>query len=315
MFHSTLQALDLDRYQTLRAGATVLEADNSGDKVFRLADGTIFKLFRRKRLFSSALIYPYARRFVDNIRRLDALGIACPEIIAAYRVARIARDAVHYHPLAGETLRQIVAGKSSLLLCDYAGLARQLGRFVARLHEVGVYFRSLHLGNVVLTPEGELGLIDVADLRFCRPPLRPALRKRNFRHLLRAPHDHDWLVEDDGTAFRAGYLASSTAIAAAQMASIFFKPYFYIVQSGKFLYRSKVRNFMGDIEEYNFSTKQWDTLAAPKRLRVQDRYFGYEPGDSYSFGCPMDIDSIAGRDVPKWIESHALKPTAPQSAT
>jgi hypothetical protein len=112
MFRSTLQTLDPDPYQNLRAGAMVLEADSFGDKVLRLADGTIFKLFRRKRLFSSALIYPYARRFVDNIQRLDALGIACPEIIAAYHVTHIARDAVHYPPLAGETLRRIVAGKN-----------------------------------------------------------------------------------------------------------------------------------------------------------------------------------------------------------
>ncbi|MDR1889536.1 MAG: lipopolysaccharide kinase InaA family protein [Zoogloeaceae bacterium] len=220
MFHSTLQALDFDRYQNLRVGATVLEADSFGDKVLRLADGTIFKLFRRKRLFSSALFHPYACCFVDNIRELKARNIKCPEVIAAYRIADIARDAVHYRPLAGETLRRIIAAQTPDAPHAHTELAQQLGRFVARLHEDGIYFRSLHLGNVVLTPEGEPGLIDIADLRFCRPPLRASLRQRNFRHLLRPPGDRDWLIQDDGAAFCAGYLTESTALSAEQMASI-----------------------------------------------------------------------------------------------
>ncbi|GHU10900.1 toluene tolerance protein [Betaproteobacteria bacterium] len=216
MFHSRLQALDVDRYRSFTVGATVLEADSFGDKVLRLADGTMFKLFRRKRLLSSALFYPYVCRFVDNIQGLQARGIACPQIITAYRIAAIARDAVHYRPLAGETLRRIIAGQA------YAPeLAQKLGKFVARLHEDGIYFRSLHLGNVVLTPEGELGLIDIADLRFRRPPLRPHLRRRNFQHLLRTKSDRDWLTADGDAAFCTGYLAGSSALSAGQLAGIF----------------------------------------------------------------------------------------------
>jgi tRNA A-37 threonylcarbamoyl transferase component Bud32 len=217
MFHSPLQALGPERYQDLRAGATVLEADRFGDKVLRLADGTMFKLFRRKRLFSSALIYPYARSFALNIQGLKARGVECPDVIAVYRIAHIARDAVHYHPLAGETLRRIIAGEAPPA---HAELRAQLGCFVARLHEKGVYFRALHLGNVVLTAGGELGLIDVADLRFRRPPLRASLRRRNFRHLLRLPNDREWIVrEDDGAAFCAGYLAASAVFTAEQISS------------------------------------------------------------------------------------------------
>lgn len=61
-----MQALDHTRYLALREGAQVLEADGSGDKVLRLTDGSILKLFRRKRLLSSAAWYPYAKRFADN---------------------------------------------------------------------------------------------------------------------------------------------------------------------------------------------------------------------------------------------------------
>jgi hypothetical protein len=304
MFHSTLQPLDSARYQSLRVGATVLEADSFGDKVLRLADGTMFKLFRRKRLFSSALFYPYACSFVDNIQGLKARGIECPEVIAAYRIADIARDVVHYQPLAGETLRRIIAAETPR---SHAELAQQLGKFVARLHEDGIYFRSLHLGNVVLTPAGELGLIDISDLRFRRPPLRAALRQRNFRHLLRTNSDRDWLTQDDGAAFCAGYLAGSTALSAEQMASVFSRPYCYIVYYEKSLCRSKDWGFRHEIEKYNFSTKQWDVLEEPERLRVQDEYWGYEPDDPYAACSSWNVDEIKERDVGKWIKAHAPK--------
>jgi tRNA A-37 threonylcarbamoyl transferase component Bud32 len=196
-----MQALDGGRYLALREGAQVLEADGSGDKVLRLADGSMLKLFRRKRLFTSAAWYPYARRFADNCRHLQRRGIPCPEVTALYRIAEIERDAVHYTPLPGSTLRQLIAAGTA-----HAPLRTQLGAFVAKLHESGVYFRSVHLGNVVLTPEGTLGLIDIADLRVSSRPLRRSLRLRNFKHMLRYAQDHQWLMAG-GDAFVEGYMA------------------------------------------------------------------------------------------------------------
>ena len=63
-----MQSIDHSTYEALRKGAQVLEADGSGDKVLRLADGRMLKLFRRKRLLSSALFFPYAQRFANNTR-------------------------------------------------------------------------------------------------------------------------------------------------------------------------------------------------------------------------------------------------------
>lgn len=196
-----MQALDCGRYMALREGAQVLEADGSGDKVLRLQDGSMLKLFRRKRLFTSAAWYPYAKRFADNCNRLAARGIPCPKVTGLYRISEIERDAVHYAPLPGHTLRQLIGQEAAS-----SALQRQLGSFIAHLHETGVYFRSAHLGNIVLTPEGTLGLIDIADLRFYRRPLSRSLRERNFKHMLRYPQDRQWLAEE-GDAFVAGYMA------------------------------------------------------------------------------------------------------------
>ncbi|QBF24857.1 toluene tolerance protein [Pseudomonas tructae] len=196
-----MQAMDHTTYMSLREGAHVLEADGSGDKVLRLRDGRMLKLFRRKRLLSSALLYPYARRFANNAQALQQLGVPSPEIIGVYRIPSIQRDAVYYAPLAGETLRQLLHKQEGAQT-----LRAQLGQFIAHLHSLGIYFRSLHLGNVVLTPERELGLIDIADLQRQSRPLRERQRVRNFHHVLRYAEDRQWLLGDDnGAAFLEGY--------------------------------------------------------------------------------------------------------------
>ena len=70
-----MQPLSPERYRHLREGAQVIEADSHGEKVLRLADGNYNKLFRRNRLISSALFWPYAQRFANNARRREQLGI------------------------------------------------------------------------------------------------------------------------------------------------------------------------------------------------------------------------------------------------
>lgn len=210
-----MQALEQAHYLALREGATVLEADGTGDKVLRLVDGSMLKLFRRKRLLSSAAWYPYAQRFADNCRHLQERQIPCPVVKAVYRIGAIERDAVHYAPLPGQTLRQVLEEPA-----DHDQLRAQLGRFIAILHERGVYFRSAHMGNVVLTPEGELGLIDIADLRIFRRPLRKSQRLRNFKHMLRYPQDRQWLLEAGDSSFVDGYLAAQQLCSREELAKV-----------------------------------------------------------------------------------------------
>jgi tRNA A-37 threonylcarbamoyl transferase component Bud32 len=196
-----MQSIDHRTYEALREGAHVLEADGSGDKVLRLADGRMLKLFRRKRLLSSALFYPYAQRFADNTHALEQRGILCPKVIAVYRIPSIERDGVYYSPLAGNTVRQLQGSREEAEVLRF-----KLGGYFALLHERGVYFRSLHFGNVVLTPDNQLGLIDIADLRCQKRALSDSKRLRNFAHLLRYKEDRQWLLGDDaGDTFIEGY--------------------------------------------------------------------------------------------------------------
>ena len=178
----------------MREGAEVLEADPHGDKVLRLADGTILKLFRRKRLISSAALYPYAQRFANNAAALEKLDIPVPKIIAVMRISELSRDVVHYAPLAGSTLRELArAGLSS---DRKHRLKEAFTQFVIYLHDKGVYFRSLHIGNIVCTPDGQLGLIDFSDLRIHPWPLGKYLRARNMRRMQGIADELDWLDLD-----------------------------------------------------------------------------------------------------------------------
>ena len=185
-----MNALDHQEFLALKAGAEVLEQDAHGEKVLRLTNGSLIKLFRRKRLVSSTAWYPYAQRFADNAEALAQRGIPVPRVIDIWRIPSIKRDAVHYHPLEGVTLRSLNRPESNI---DLTALKKRFTDFIIHLHRLGIYFRSLHLGNVILTPAGELGLIDFSDLRIYRASLPIFMRRRNIRRMLEMPAESDWI--------------------------------------------------------------------------------------------------------------------------
>ena len=204
LFGRQSEALSAQDFEQLRAQATILEQDARGVKVLQLSDGRIFKLFRVRRLLSLARIYSYARHFCRNADGLARLGIPTVKVVRLLHFTGSADTAVLYQPLLGRTLRQLAqAGElDNRLMADF-------GRFVADLHARGVYFRSLHFGNVVLTPDNALGLIDIADLKLYRHRLHVGHRARNFRHLQRLKHDWDMVATEAVQAFIEAYFAAS----------------------------------------------------------------------------------------------------------
>ncbi|AOE87807.1 phosphotransferase [Pseudomonas sp. TCU-HL1] len=204
----TLSELQLESTLT---GSLTIEADGLGLKVARLADGTFLKLYRRKRLLSSALWQPPAETFARNAARLNDLGISAPKVIDTLSIPERQLSGVLYEPLPGETLRNIWQETSEQQL---AHSVEDFGRFLGALHDQGVYFRSLHLGNVLQLPDGRFGLIDLSDMQISDRPLALWKRKRNVRHMLRYQQDAHWLAVrhvDDllrGYADRAGAAAA-----------------------------------------------------------------------------------------------------------
>lgn len=198
-----MKRLDFCGYQSLVCGGRLLAWDAHGPKVIATTDGRMVKLFRTKRLFSAARWNPYATRFARNARMLAQRGIPTVTVEAVYRVPELARDAVVYRRLDGETLRDALVSASD---AEAGALLDRLATFLATLHAHGILFRSIHFGNVLCLADGELGLIDVADMRVRRcGALTPRQRARNFRHMLRYETDRATLVRHGIDRFVARY--------------------------------------------------------------------------------------------------------------
>ena len=180
-----LKCLTLEKYQQFVAKSTVLEQDGYGVKVFETAEGMIVKLFRRKRFLSSVIFKSYAIRFVENARRLQSLGIETVKVEDVYRCTPIDRTLVFYRPVPGRTLRNALHNAA-----DSERLMEQYAAFLAELHDKGVLFRSIHFNNVIVPDSpGNLGLIDIADMKIFNRGLSFNRRMRNLCHLTRYSED------------------------------------------------------------------------------------------------------------------------------
>ena len=169
------------QWTELIENAKVLQREIRGIKVYLLPSQDVVKLFRIKRIFSWSFVYPYSMRFARNGRRLRARGIPTVQGKRVFYCHGIKRHGVIYKLMPGESLYDLLSKGSPA-----PQLMTELAEFMGRLHTRGIYFRSLHLGNVIKTPGGELGLIDIADMRFRPWPLTANERARNFRHLFRS---------------------------------------------------------------------------------------------------------------------------------
>lgn len=172
-------------YHSLIEQSQVIERDHYGEKVLIAPDGNFIKIFRTKKLLSTAIFRPYALRFQSNAEKLASLGIPTVQVCSVSYCPENRRHLVTYRPLPGETLRAALRtgeGQDDLLAA--------FARFLAKLHRRGIYFRSIHFGNVIIQPDSnEPGLIDIADMRIRRRPLGASARARNFRHFLRYRED------------------------------------------------------------------------------------------------------------------------------
>lgn len=201
-----MKKISKSELQSLLSDASTIEKDALGVKVAILKDGNFIKLFRRKRLLSSSLWSLPAKRFSDNAKALNERGIKAPVINEFFSIPDCKLSAVIYTPLPGETLRQRLR---TLGENEAEDTVLQFGEFLGLLHERGVYFRSLHLGNVICLPDGALALIDVSDMHLEPAPLSAWKRRRNLQHILRYPEDIQWLTDSHRNAWVRGYERAS----------------------------------------------------------------------------------------------------------
>lgn len=202
---ASIITISLSSYNSIIAQSKIIERDHYGEKVLIAPDGNFVKIFRTKKLLSTAIFRPYALRFRSNAEKLTRLGIPTVQVYSVSYCPENRRHLVEYRPLAGETLRAVLRGGGDVEL-----LLKGFARFLAELHRRGVFFRSIHFGNVIVQPEsGEFGLIDIADMRIRRRSLGMPARARNFRHFLRYPEDVHALAAFGFDRFLESYLEAA----------------------------------------------------------------------------------------------------------
>lgn len=196
----SMAELTVEELNGLLRDASVLEQDAHGPKVMALTDGRYFKCFRRKRLANRDVLVPAAVRFHRHALRLRHLGVPTFDVVSVHRLPGRAATAASYRPLPGVTLRRLLATSAA-----NGPVMARVGAFLAELHRLGVYFRSVHPGNIVIDGP-RIGLIDVLDMRFRPWSLTRWERIHNWRHFLRCRDDRPYLSPELTDALLAGYL-------------------------------------------------------------------------------------------------------------
>lgn len=164
------------------ASGRVLERDARGPKVVALENGLFLKVFHNRRHPLLARLQPAAKRFAENAHRLQLRGISAPVIQELLWIdKKTGISACIYQPLPGTSVEEIYIQNPD----NITTLLPALANFIRTLHERGIYFRSLHLGNIIQLSQERFGLIDILDLQFKRRKINRWLVQRNLRHLQR----------------------------------------------------------------------------------------------------------------------------------
>ncbi len=183
-------------FEALCAAGSVLERKQAtGEiKVVRFSESIpalIIKVWHPKKLVSSARLNPYDRRFRRHARRLRALGFTAPLVCGwgsiGFTGSLVRSRFVCYEALPGVSLRELKPD------ADLPSAAR----FIARLHDRGVDFRSLHMGNLLQTEDRRHGLIDLTDCRFLRGPLPTELRIRRIAYFCTHKRDAAFMLQSE----------------------------------------------------------------------------------------------------------------------
>lgn len=156
--------------------AKILSDSTEGPKVLQKHNGDIVKIFYSSKK-NSLISLPHALRFSRSAQGLTAAGVLAPHIKAlAYYPAKKAYI-LTYTEIPGQDFRALTSPTNPLLL-------EKLPLFLAKLHQKGVFYRGIHLGNVLLTPNEEIALIDITNVHIRHKPLSLKQRAKNLAHFV-----------------------------------------------------------------------------------------------------------------------------------
>ena len=180
---SRTSSISQQQFDQLIAESQVLATGKRGPRLLETKQGEIIKVFPQRKWVSTNRLYPYAKRFMRNARLLGEYGFPSIEVTECQRLQGTATYLVKYPKLPGDDLRHLFNNSAD------GSVWKEFAGFMASLHERGIFFRGIHLGNVLRLPEGSFVLIDITTVKFRRKALSLSERVRNLQHLMMYPED------------------------------------------------------------------------------------------------------------------------------
>lgn len=181
----SVQRLTDIAYIQLVGDAQVLKLRRGKPAILLTSDQRIIKHIYRRPWFSSSRIWPYAERFINNAKLLHQRGIRVPTIRGRYFYPTFGCDILVYDYLNGNSL-------FTYALENNFSYLEKTPAFLAKLHELGIYFRDFHLDNIIVH-NNEFALIDISSVKCRRLPcgLNFKYRAKNIAQLFSKNEDQE----------------------------------------------------------------------------------------------------------------------------
>ena len=171
----TYPILEEKDYLKLTEAAKLVKRTRTKIRLLLSPDGKIIKHIYRRRLLSTSTLWPYAARFINNAKKLESLNISVPKINDVYYYPKLNCDIIVYDYVKGPTLNEIASTN------DFSFFPLLI-QYIAQLHQNGIYFKDLHLSNIVYH-DGLFTLIDLETIHCKKRSLRISERAKNLAYL------------------------------------------------------------------------------------------------------------------------------------
>ena len=158
------------------------KADDLGHRKTFHKKNAIIKIFNVRGLISSGFFNTYASRIIKNSLKLKKYDIPSIEITNELVFQYNRRlSGVSYKYIPGTTYRDLSHKITMDMITD-------LANYISNIHKKGIYFRAMHLGNILLHNK-KLFLIDIAKIHFYPWQLFVFTRARAFRRMIKYQDD------------------------------------------------------------------------------------------------------------------------------
>lgn len=171
-------------------------------EVMLTPDSKIVKCFYPRKKLSTSTFLPQAKRFSINAKKLQERNIPAPIVEEVLYCKEIPVHLIVYSWMDGEDLRFLCGSGHIECLSD-------LPAFLAHLHKQGIYFRAIHLGNLLRQKNDTLAILDMSDLRTQSYALGAFQRARNLAHLMNRKDDKAYFVNYGVDRFVKEYIDCS----------------------------------------------------------------------------------------------------------